>query len=119
MPRVMCRHDRPALGHFCFGLCTPICRKGSAYVNLFLKLTDFITPDVASIPFVWLHESAFTVFRDRLVAIDDSPFALISRSNRPFVSVRFFVLAFDHRLHASRVETRTVAARRYTLEDLG
>ena len=115
MPRVMCRHDRPGPWPLLFWPVYADLPQGIGLRYLFLKLTDFITPDVASIPFVWLHESAFTVFRDRLVAIDDSPFALISRSNRPLVSVRFFVLAFEHRLHASRVETRTVAARRYTL----
>jgi hypothetical protein len=49
-----------ALGRFCFGLSAPICRKCSAYVNLFLELTGFVTPDVASIPSAWLYHSAFT-----------------------------------------------------------
>jgi hypothetical protein len=49
-----------ALSHFCLGLSAPICREGSARVNLFLELTGFVTSDVASIAFAWLYDSAFT-----------------------------------------------------------
>ena len=45
---------------FRFGFSPTVGSKCPSYVDLLLELTGFVTSDVASIPFEWLYDSAFT-----------------------------------------------------------